>query len=165
MIGRIGAGPADPHLHFELRIVVDPSDRRFWSDRNSIAVDPTRLLYRADTADAPAPYSVPMYEPSTEHERGLASAFTKALELGRAVEVEYGDSVFFGPHRVPVSVRPRLTLDQGGLASQGGGERAERDVRLGAAGRLNLGGGDGGTGDCRAPGAEGGGRGRGAAGP
>ena len=62
-------------------------------------------LFRADTADAPAPYGIPMYEPSTEHERGLASVFTKALELGRAVEVEYRDSVFFGPHRVPVSVR------------------------------------------------------------
>jgi hypothetical protein len=137
VIGRIGPGPADPHLHFELRIVVDPSDRRFWSDQNSIAVDPTRLLhrseadalpvlsagpasavtsigvetvarvplFRAETADARAPYSVPMYEPSTGHERGLASVFTKALELGRAVEVEYRDSVFFGPHRVPVSVR------------------------------------------------------------
>ena len=45
VIGRIGSGPADPHLHFELRIVVDRSDRRFWADRNSIAVDPTRLLY------------------------------------------------------------------------------------------------------------------------
>ena len=28
-----------------------------------------------------------------------------ALELGRAVEVEYRDPVFFGPHRVTVSVR------------------------------------------------------------
>jgi hypothetical protein len=137
VIGRIGSGPADPHLHFELRIILDPSDRRFWSDRNSIAVDPTRLLYRSEadalpvlsagpasavtaiavetvarvplfrayTADAPAPYSIPMHEPSTEHERGLASVFTTALELGRGVEVEYRDSVFFGPHRVPVGVR------------------------------------------------------------
>jgi hypothetical protein len=137
VIARIGSGPADPHLHFELRIIIDPSDRRFWSDRNSIAVDPTRLLYRfeadalpvlsagaasavtsvavetaarvplfrASTADTPTPYSIPMYEPSTEHERGLASVFTKALELGRPVEVEYRDSVFFGPHRVPASVR------------------------------------------------------------
>ena len=137
VIARIGSGPADPHLHFELRIVVDPSDRRFWSDRNSIAVDPTRLLYRfeadalpiisagaasavtsigvetvarvplfrAATADAPAPYSIPMYEPTTEHERGLAGVLTKALELGRPVEVEYRDSVFFGPHRVPAGVR------------------------------------------------------------
>lgn len=137
VIARIGSGPADPHLHLELRIVVDPSDRRFWSDRNSIAVDPTRLLYRFEadtlpllsagaasavtsigvetvarvplfrawTAGAPAPYSIPMYEPSTEHERGLAAVLTKALELGRPVEVEYRDSVFFGPHQVPASVR------------------------------------------------------------
>ena len=46
LIGQLGSGPADPHLHFELRIVVDPSDRRFWADRNSVALDPTRLLYR-----------------------------------------------------------------------------------------------------------------------
>ena len=149
VIARVGSGPADPHLHFELRIVVDPSDRRYWSDRNSAAVDPTRLLYRfeadtlpvlpagaaaavtsvgvetvarvpffrayvagtpevadtPDVGDAPAPYSLPLYEPSTEHERGLAAVLTKALELGRPVEVDYRDSVFFGPHRVPVSVR------------------------------------------------------------
>jgi hypothetical protein len=136
LIGRIGPGPADPHLHFELRIVVDPSDRRYWSDRNSIAVDPTRLLYRfegellplleagaaavtsigvetvaqvplfrAYTDGAPAPYSIPLYEPSTEHERGLAAVFTRALELSRPVEVAYRDSVFFGPHRVPAGVR------------------------------------------------------------
>jgi hypothetical protein len=149
VIARVGSGPADPHLHFELRIVVDPSDRRFWSDRNSVAVDPTRLLYRfeadalpvlaagaaaevtsvgvetvarvpffrayvagtpeaagtPEVTDAPAPYGLPLYEPSTEHERGLATVLTKALELGRPVEVDYRDSVFFGPHRVPVSVR------------------------------------------------------------
>ena len=51
------------------------------------------------------PHSIPMYEPTTEHERGLATVLTKALELGRPVEVEYRDSVFFGPHRVPASVR------------------------------------------------------------
>jgi hypothetical protein len=139
VIGRIGAGPADPHLHFELRIVVDPSDRRFWSDRNSVAVNPTRLLYRADTADAPAPYSVPMYEPSTEHERGLASVFTKALQLGRAVEVEYRDSVFFGPHRVPVSVRPRLTLDQGGAGFSGRRRASGAGRTLGSSGTAELG--------------------------
>ena len=137
VIARLGPGPADPHLHFELRIVIDPSDRRFWSDRNSVAMDPTRLLYRSEedalplvsagagstvtsvgvetvarvplfrayTADAPAPYSIPMYEPTTEHERGLAAVFTTALEVSRPVEVEYRDSVFFGPHRVPASVR------------------------------------------------------------
>ena len=137
MIARLGPGPADPHLHFELRIVIDPSDRRFWSDRNSVAVDPTRLLYRSEedalplvsggaastvtsigvetvarvplfrayTDDAPTPYGIPMYEPTTEHERGLAAVFTKALELSRPVEVEFRDSVFFGPNRVPASVR------------------------------------------------------------
>jgi len=38
-------------------------------------------------------------------ERGMAAIFSRALELGRPVEVEYRDSVFFGPHRVPVGVR------------------------------------------------------------
>jgi hypothetical protein len=136
VIGRIGSGPRDPHLHFELRIVIDPSDQRFWSDRNSVALDPTRLLYRFEagapplvrtggpaavtrigiqevgpvsffralTDASPRPYSIPMYEPTTEHERGLVALFTKALELGRPVEVEYRDSVFFGDHRVPASV-------------------------------------------------------------
>ncbi len=63
------------------------------------------LQFRAYTDAAPDPYSIPLYEPSTEHERGLAAIFSQALELGRPVEVEYRDSVFFGPHRVPVSVR------------------------------------------------------------
>ena len=48
LIARLAAGPADPHLHVELRIVVDSSDRRFWADRNSVALDPTRLLYRVE---------------------------------------------------------------------------------------------------------------------
>ena len=52
LIGRIGSGPADPHLHFELRMVLDPSDQKYWSPRNSIAVDPTRLLSRFE-ADLP----------------------------------------------------------------------------------------------------------------
>jgi hypothetical protein len=136
LIGRIGSGPRDPHLHFELRIVVDPSDRRFWADRSSVALDPTRLLYRieagalplqraagpaavtrvgiqevgpvpffrAQTDASPGPYSIPMYEPTTEHERGLIALFTKALELGRPVEVEFRDSVFFGDNQVPASV-------------------------------------------------------------
>jgi murein DD-endopeptidase MepM/ murein hydrolase activator NlpD len=52
LIGRIGSGPADPHLHFELRMVLDPSDQKYWSPRNAIAVDPTRLLYRFE-ADLP----------------------------------------------------------------------------------------------------------------
>jgi Peptidase family M23 len=135
LVGQIGSGPSDPHLHFELRIVVDPSDRRFWSDRNSVALDPTRLLYRfeaalplvraggpaavtrigiqeagpvaffrAETDASPRPYSIPLYEPMTGHERGLMDLFTKALELGRPVEVEFRDSVFFGDNRVPASV-------------------------------------------------------------
>jgi Peptidase family M23 len=135
LIGRIGRGPADPHLHFELRIVLDPSDQRYWSHRNSVAVDPTRLLYRFEadlpllpagaasavtsvgiqpvarvplfralTAASPDPHSIPLYEPVSEHERGLMAMFTKALELGRPVEVEYRESEFFGSHRVPASV-------------------------------------------------------------
>jgi hypothetical protein len=136
LIGQLGSGPADPHLHLELRIVVDASDRRYWADRNSVALDPTRLLYRfeagalpllraggpaavtrigiqeagpvaffrAQTDASPRPYSIPMYEPMTEHERGLIDLFTKALELGRPVEVEFRDSVFFGDNRVPASV-------------------------------------------------------------
>jgi hypothetical protein len=139
VIGRIGAGPEDPHLHFALRVVVDPSDNRYWGDRSSVALDPTRLLYRLEAADvevpvlsaggpaavtsvgvelvdnipmfrawtdaSPEPYGIPLYEPSSEHERGQAAVFGKAVELGRPVEVEYRDSAFFGPHRVPVSVR------------------------------------------------------------
>jgi hypothetical protein len=136
LIGQIGSGPSDPHLHFELRIVIDPSDQRFWSDRNAVALDPTRLLYRfeagvlpllraggpaavtrigiqeagpvaffrVETDASPRPYSVPMYEPMTEPERGLIDLFTKALELGRPVEVEFRDSVFFGDNRVAASV-------------------------------------------------------------
>lgn len=134
-IGQLGPGPADPHLHFELRVVLDRSDREFSGDRNSVAVDPTRLLYRfeADTlpllqagaaavtsigvqtvAKAPLfragtdasdiPFSIPLHEPVSEHERAMAAVFTKALELGRQVAVEYRESRFFGDHRVPVSV-------------------------------------------------------------
>ena len=62
-------------------------------------------LFRAYTDASPDPYGIPLYEPSTEHERGLAAIFGRALELGRPVEVEYRDSVFFGPHRIPASVR------------------------------------------------------------
>jgi hypothetical protein len=61
-------------------------------------------FFRARTDGSPQPYSIPMYEPTTEHERGLIGLFTRALELGRAVEVEYRDSVFFGGNRVPASV-------------------------------------------------------------
>ena len=136
LIGRIGSAPADPHLHFELRIVLDPADEEYWSPRNSVAVDPTRLLYRFETdlpllaagaaanvtsigvqtvarvplfralTDAsPDPYSIPLYEPITEHERGMAEVLTKALELSRPVEVEYRESALFGAHRVPASAR------------------------------------------------------------
>jgi hypothetical protein len=62
-------------------------------------------LFRAYTDASPDPYGIPLYEPSTEHERGLAAIFGKALELGRPVEVDYRDSVFFGPHRIPASAR------------------------------------------------------------
>jgi hypothetical protein len=62
-------------------------------------------FFRAWTDTSPVPYSVPLYEPATEHEHGLAAMLTKALELGRAVEVDYRDSVFFGQHRVPAGVR------------------------------------------------------------
>jgi hypothetical protein len=61
-------------------------------------------LFRALTDASPAPYSIPLYEPTTEHERGMLAMFTKALELGRPVEVEYRESAFFGTHRVPASV-------------------------------------------------------------
>jgi hypothetical protein len=135
VIARIGSGPADPHLHFELRVVLDRSDRAFSGDRNSVAVDPTRLLYRfegdlpvlqaaaatvtsigvqtvakvplfrAGTDASDVPFSIPLYEPVSEHERAMAAVFTKALELGRQVAVEYRESRFFGDHRVPVSAR------------------------------------------------------------
>lgn len=138
VIGRIGAGPEDPHLHFALRIVVDPSDNRYWGDRSSVALDPTRLLYRLEADDvevpvvsagaaavtsigveevdnvplfrawtdaSPDPYAIPLYEPTSEHERGMAAVVSRALERGRPVEVSYRDSVFFGLHRVPAGVR------------------------------------------------------------
>lgn len=134
LIGQFGPGPADPHLHFELRVVLDRSDRKFSGDRNSVAVDPTRLLYRfeddlpvlqaaaatvtsigvqtvarvplfrAGTDASDVPFSIPLYEPVTEHERAMAAVFGKALELDRQVAVEYRESRFFGDHRVPVSV-------------------------------------------------------------
>jgi hypothetical protein len=135
LIGRIGSGPADPHLHFELRIVLDASGEKYWSPRDSIAVDPTRLLYRFEadlpllaaggaalvtsigvqavarvplfralTDASPEPYSIPLYEPTTEHERAMIAILTKALELGRPLEVEHRESAFFGTHRVPASV-------------------------------------------------------------
>jgi murein DD-endopeptidase MepM/ murein hydrolase activator NlpD len=53
VIGRIGPGPEDPHLHFALRIVIDPSDSRYWADRSSVALDPTRLLYRLEADELP----------------------------------------------------------------------------------------------------------------
>ena len=62
-----------------------------------------RVLPRPDRR-LPHPYGVPLYEPTTEHERGLIALFTKALELVRPVEVEFRDSVFFGDNRVPASV-------------------------------------------------------------
>jgi hypothetical protein len=31
--------------------------------------------------DSPDPYGIPPYEPTTEHERGLAAVFGRALEL------------------------------------------------------------------------------------
>jgi hypothetical protein len=34
----------------------------------------------------------------------MIAILTKALELGRPVEVEYRESAFFGTHRVPASV-------------------------------------------------------------
>jgi hypothetical protein len=144
LIGRIGSGPADPHLHFELRMVLDPFRA---SDgprpvRPEVLVTPERHrrgpdaaalpvrgrpaaargrgaafvasigvqtvarvpLFRALTDASPDPYSIPLYEPTTEHERGLIAMLTKALELGRPVEVEYRESAFFGIHRVPASV-------------------------------------------------------------
>ena len=61
-------------------------------------------LFRALTDAAPDPYSIPLYEPTTEHERGLIAMLTKAPQLGRPVEVEYRESAFFGTHRVPASV-------------------------------------------------------------
>ena len=61
-------------------------------------------LFRALTDASPDPYSIPLYEPTTEHERGMVAMLTKALELGRPVEVEYRESAFFGTHRVPASV-------------------------------------------------------------
>jgi hypothetical protein len=54
-------------------------------------------LFRAWTDAGPDPYGIPLDEPTTEHERGMVAVFSRALELGRPVEVAYRDSAFFGP--------------------------------------------------------------------
>ena len=46
VLASLSSAPQDPHLHFELRNVIDPAAGRFWGDKNSIPMDPTRLLYR-----------------------------------------------------------------------------------------------------------------------
>lgn len=46
LLASLSSAPQDPHLHFELRNVIDPAPVRFWDDKNSIPIDPTRLLYR-----------------------------------------------------------------------------------------------------------------------
>jgi hypothetical protein len=61
-------------------------------------------LFQARTSDANT-YSVPLYEPMTETEHHLIAIFEKAFDTGRQVEIEYRDSVFFGNHRIPASVR------------------------------------------------------------
>ena len=61
-------------------------------------------LFPARTSDSQI-YSIPLYEPMTEPERYLIAIFEKAFDTGRQVEIEYRDSVYFGNHRIPVSVR------------------------------------------------------------
>ena len=61
-------------------------------------------LFQARTSDSQI-YSIPLYEPMTEPERYLITIFEKAFDTGRQVEIEYRDSVYFGNHRIPVSVR------------------------------------------------------------
>jgi peptidase M23-like protein len=136
VLAQLSSAPMDPHLHFELRNVIDPAAAQFWEDKNSIPIDPTRLLYRWEAQVLPTQsaasavavdrlgtqvinnialfqaemdnsdiYSIPLYEPMTEHERHLIMILEKAFDTGRQVEVEYRDSVYFGNHRIPVSVR------------------------------------------------------------
>ena len=61
-------------------------------------------FFQARTSDLQI-YPIPLYEPMTEPERYLISIFEKAFDTGRQVEIEYRDSVYFGNHRIPVSVR------------------------------------------------------------
>jgi hypothetical protein len=61
-------------------------------------------LFQARTSDAEI-YGIPLYDPMTESERRLITIFEKAFDTGRQVVIEYRDSVYFGSHRVPVSVR------------------------------------------------------------
>ena len=44
-ITRLSSEPRDPHLHFELRHVIDRSAKQFWGDKNTIPIDPTRIFY------------------------------------------------------------------------------------------------------------------------
>jgi hypothetical protein len=61
-------------------------------------------LFQALTSDSQI-YSIPLYEPMTEPERYLITIFEKVFDTGRQVEIEYRDSVYFGNHRIPASVR------------------------------------------------------------
>jgi hypothetical protein len=72
-----------------------------------------------------------MYEPTTEHERGLATVLTKALELGRPVEVEYRDSVFFGPSGCRAASAWREPGPAGAGADAGARRGGGRPARMG----------------------------------
>lgn len=44
-ITRLSNEPRDPHLHLELRHVIDPSVGQYWGDKNAIPIDPTRIFF------------------------------------------------------------------------------------------------------------------------
>ena len=134
-IASLSAEPLQAHLHFEIRSVINPGVNTYWGDKHSIALDPTRIMYPWEAQVLPVLssgpftvshlgtewvenlpffraylevshiYSIPLYEPMTEHEKYLIQTFERAFDAGRRVEVDYRDSVYFGAHRIPVSVR------------------------------------------------------------
>ena len=97
-------------------------------------------LFRALTDASPDPYSIPLYEPTTEHERGMTAVLTKALELGRPVEVDYRDSAFFGhTGSRPASAWPEPGLVAAASPAGAGGARTDGHVGLSVAGTAELG--------------------------
>lgn len=134
LIGHVGSGPAEPHLHFELRMVVDPAAPQFWGDRTTVPLDPTRPLYRSDGfVEAPVTgsasgvidelrvgtddgfpflvaligadqYRVPLWEPMTATELELAASLRAAHGAGATITLTYRESDFFGSHQIVTGV-------------------------------------------------------------
>jgi len=115
LIAQLGSGPADPHLHVELRIVLDPSDRRFWFDPNSVALDPTRLLYRVEGDYRDSVFFGPTGSPSAPASPDPSSG--EVLRPGRAGGARAGWDVPLGVEGTAEPGRRRWR--SGGLPSAG----------------------------------------------